>query len=105
MSRTARALVVTVVHHPEDARIRHRQIDALLAAGWEVTYAAPFSGYGLPVVSTHPRLGVLVHVPHDRRQVQPAQGEQQLRIVQEYDVVPGAARLEQRARRPERRDP
>lgn len=40
-----RVLVVTVVHHPEDARIRHRQIDALLAAGWAVTYAAPFSGY------------------------------------------------------------
>ena len=42
---TLRALVVTVVHHPEDARIRHRQIAALLEAGWQVTYAAPFSGY------------------------------------------------------------
>lgn len=42
-----RALVVTVVHHPEDARIRHRQIAALLEAGWSVTYAAPFSGYGV----------------------------------------------------------
>ena len=41
----SRALVVTVVHHPEDARIRHRQISALLDAGWQVTYAAPFSGY------------------------------------------------------------
>ena len=40
-----RALVLTVVHHPEDARIRHRQIAALLEAGWSVTYAAPFSGY------------------------------------------------------------
>jgi len=40
-------LVVTVVHHPEDARIRYRQIPALLDAGWDVTYAAPFSGYGL----------------------------------------------------------
>ena len=59
MSRTARALVITVVHHPEDARIRHRQIDALLSAGWEVTYAAPFSGHGVPAVSTHPRLTVL----------------------------------------------
>ena len=46
MSR--RVLVVTVVHHPQDARIRHRQIPALLAAGWEVTYAAPWSGYGIP---------------------------------------------------------
>lgn len=40
-------LVVTVVHHPEDARIRHRQIASLLEAGWRVTYAAPFTGYGL----------------------------------------------------------
>lgn len=42
-------LVVTVVHHPDDARIRARQIPALLAAGWQVTYAAPWSGYGLEV--------------------------------------------------------
>lgn len=42
-----RALVVTVVHHPEDARIRHRQIASLLAAGWRVTYAAPFTAYGV----------------------------------------------------------
>lgn len=36
-------LVATVVHHPEDARIRHRQIRSLLEAGHEVTYAAPFT--------------------------------------------------------------
>lgn len=42
-----RILVVTVVHHPEDSRIRHRQINALLDADWQVTYAAPFTGYGL----------------------------------------------------------
>lgn len=47
MSPTRRVLVVTVVHHPGDARIRHRQIDSLLAAGWRVTYAAPFADYGL----------------------------------------------------------
>ncbi|GAB3485974.1 glycosyltransferase family 4 protein [Nocardiopsis coralliicola] len=35
-------LVATVVHHPEDARILHRQIRALLDAGHEVTYIAPF---------------------------------------------------------------
>ncbi|MFL6173264.1 MAG: glycosyltransferase [Marmoricola sp.] len=39
--------MVTIVHHPEDARIRRRQIEALLRAGWQVTYAAPFSGYGI----------------------------------------------------------
>lgn len=36
-----RILVATVVHHPEDARIRHRQIPALLEAGHEVVYLAP----------------------------------------------------------------
>lgn len=45
MTRTA--LIVTVVHHPQDARIRYRQIPALLEAGWRVRYAAPFTGYGL----------------------------------------------------------
>lgn len=44
---TRSALVLTVVHHPDDARIRHRQINALLEAGWRVTYAAPWTGYGL----------------------------------------------------------
>ena len=42
-----RVLVMTVVHHPEDARIRHRQIGALLEAGLAVTYAAPFTAHGL----------------------------------------------------------
>jgi glycosyltransferase involved in cell wall biosynthesis len=42
-----RALVVTVVHHPGDARIRHREIASLLDAGWRITYAAPFSGHRL----------------------------------------------------------
>ncbi len=36
-----KVLVATIVHHPEDARIRHRQIPALLHAGWDVTYVAP----------------------------------------------------------------
>jgi glycosyltransferase involved in cell wall biosynthesis len=42
-----RALIVTVVHTPADARIRQRQITALLERGWEVTFAAPWSGYRL----------------------------------------------------------
>lgn len=42
-----RILVVTIVHNPEDSRIRHRQIASLLDAGWDVTYIAPFTGYGL----------------------------------------------------------
>ncbi|GAA1008766.1 hypothetical protein Aple_063380 [Acrocarpospora pleiomorpha] len=35
--------VATVTRHPEDARIMHRQIRALLDAGHEVTYVAPFT--------------------------------------------------------------
>jgi glycosyltransferase involved in cell wall biosynthesis len=42
-----RILVTTVVHNPQDSRIRYRQISALLDAGWKVTYAAPFTGYDL----------------------------------------------------------
>ncbi|WP_420113361.1 glycosyltransferase [Pseudactinotalea sp.] len=38
-------LVVTVVHDPDDARIRHRQIPALQAAGHDVIYAAPFTAF------------------------------------------------------------
>ena len=35
-------VVCTVVHHPADARIYYRQIRALLDAGHQVTYIAPF---------------------------------------------------------------
>jgi glycosyltransferase involved in cell wall biosynthesis len=41
-----RVLVVTVVHRADDARILHRQIKALVDAGHEVTYAAPFTATG-----------------------------------------------------------
>jgi glycosyltransferase involved in cell wall biosynthesis len=34
-------VVCTIVHHPADARIYHRQIRALLDAGHQVTYIAP----------------------------------------------------------------
>lgn len=59
------ALVLTVVHHPDDSRIRHRQIDALLGAGWRVTYAAPWSGYGLELPTEVPGLHP-VDVPRAR---------------------------------------
>lgn len=41
-----RALVVTVVHHPSDARILHRQVRSLLDAGHQVTYIAPWVATG-----------------------------------------------------------
>ncbi|MFG2002446.1 glycosyltransferase family 4 protein [Spirillospora sp. NPDC048911] len=37
-----RVCVCTIARHPEDARVLHRQIRALLDAGHEVTYIAPF---------------------------------------------------------------
>ena len=42
-----RVLVATIVHHPEDARVLHREIRALLDAGHEVLYLAPFSDTGV----------------------------------------------------------
>jgi glycosyltransferase involved in cell wall biosynthesis len=38
-----RVVVCTVVHHPADARIFYREIQALLDAGHDVTYIAPHS--------------------------------------------------------------
>ena len=46
MAPPLRILVATVVHDPEDARIRHRQLPALIDAGHEVAYAAPFRAFG-----------------------------------------------------------
>jgi glycosyltransferase involved in cell wall biosynthesis len=43
--RPLRVLVITVVHDPDDARIRYRQLTALLGIGAVVTYAAPFTAY------------------------------------------------------------
>ena len=43
-----RVLVCTIVHHPADARIFHRQIAALLAAGHEVRYIAPVDTADFP---------------------------------------------------------
>ena len=67
-----RVLVVTVVHTPLDARIFHREIAAIRAAGHEVVYVAPWSGYGIappPDLDVHDvtrasgrdRLGALRH--------------------------------------------
>lgn len=97
MSRTA--LVVTVVHHPEDARIRHRQIPALLDAGWQVRYAAPFSDYGIdpgsdtqPVAQSATRAGLtMIDLPRarGRRRIGPVRAARALISQQrgEVDVV------------------
>src|SRR4029453_19407863 len=53
-ARAHSALVVTVVHNPQDSRIRQRQLAALMAAEWDVTYVAPFDAYGLEVPPVRP---------------------------------------------------
>ncbi|MFZ9840487.1 MAG: glycosyl transferase, partial [Candidatus Nanopelagicales bacterium] len=49
-----RILVVTVVHHPQDARIYFRQMAALLANGHQVSYAAAFDSF--QVLDLDPRI-------------------------------------------------
>jgi glycosyltransferase involved in cell wall biosynthesis len=70
ISAAPTALVITVVHNPEDSRIRQRQIAALIAAGWQITYAAPFGAYGLdlPSESVEDRGGTLRCVDLPRAQ-------------------------------------
>ena len=46
-----RVVVCTVVHHPADARIFYREIRALLDAGHDVTYIAPFGELAAPVLN------------------------------------------------------
>lgn len=84
-----RALVVTVVHHPSDSRIRHREVRALLDAGWQVTYAAPFAGYD---VVPDPAEGLaVVDLPRaaGRRRLRAAVAARRLvrRLAPEHDVV------------------
>ncbi|MBF8186650.1 glycosyltransferase [Nonomuraea sp. K274] len=61
-----RACVATTVHHPEDARIMHRQIRALLDAGHEVTYVAPFTYFNVtPAMGLTP-IDVARHATYGR---------------------------------------
>ncbi|NUW30140.1 glycosyltransferase [Nonomuraea sp. SMC257] len=56
-----RVCVATIVHHPEDARIMHRQIRALLDAGHEVSYVAPFTHFNVT-----PPMGITpIDVPYE----------------------------------------
>ncbi|MEO3871302.1 glycosyltransferase [Nonomuraea sp. B12E4] len=61
-----RACVATTVHHPEDARIMHRQIRALLDAGHEVTYVAPFTFFNVTPAMGVSAVDVAHHAPLSR---------------------------------------
>jgi glycosyltransferase involved in cell wall biosynthesis len=54
-----RVVVCTIVHHPADARIYHRQIRALLEAGHQVTYIAPADAENFSAERTGPQLQVI----------------------------------------------
>ena len=54
-----RVVVCTVVHHPADARIYHRQIRALLDAGHQVTYIAPADSENFSSERSSPQLQVI----------------------------------------------
>jgi glycosyltransferase involved in cell wall biosynthesis len=98
-SQTTRALsilVVTVVHNPEDARIRQRQIETLIAAGWQVTYLAPFRAFDLDVPPARPlgpHLGTLrcINVPRSsgRRRLRAWKAARTMMrsLAQDHDVV------------------
>src|SRR5271166_6699041 len=60
-----RVVVCTIVHHPADARIYHRQIRALLDAGHEVTYIAPVDSVDFHPERTRPSLQLMA-VPRAR---------------------------------------
>ncbi|MFI7643006.1 glycosyltransferase [Nonomuraea sp. NPDC049400] len=61
-----RACVATTVHHPEDARIMHRQIRALLDAGHEVTYVAPFTYFNVTPAMGLTAIDVARHASYGR---------------------------------------
>jgi glycosyltransferase involved in cell wall biosynthesis len=53
-----RVVVCTIVHHPADARIYHRQVRALLDAGHQVTYIAPVDSENFSSERSRPQLQV-----------------------------------------------
>lgn len=92
-----RVLVATVVHTPTDARILHREIAAMTAAGWAITYLAPWSVDRQPPAGVRP-----VPVPRasGRRRLRAARAarralaalapEHDLVLVHDPDLVPVA---------------
>ncbi|HUR14213.1 MAG TPA: glycosyltransferase [Mycobacteriales bacterium] len=101
-----RVLVLTVVHRPDDARIRHREITALLEAGLQVELAAPFSGWGVDPPHDVPGLRCLdLPRAHGRHRVAAARAARRLLrstdadvvLIHDPELVPWAARVKGRA--------
>jgi len=72
-----RVVVCTIVHHPADARIYHRQIRALLDAGHEVigTHTSPSSGERVRALGAKPVLLDLLDARAVRKAVVEAEPE------------------------------
>jgi len=87
-------LIATVVHHPDDARIKFRQIDALLAAGHEVIYLAPepvsdqtvngFTHIAIPRAIGRRRVRALVAM---RRLLKVYSGQSDLVVIHDPELV------------------
>ena len=100
-----RVLVVTVVHRPDDARIRHREVAALLAAGDEVVLAAPYRGWGVEPPTDVPGLSALdLPRAHGRHRLAAARAARRLLrrtaadlvVVHDPELVPWAAGVRRR---------
>ena len=95
-----RVLVCTTVHHPSDARILHRQIAAMLRAGWSVTYVAPWAGgeevpagvTGVPVPRATGR-NRLSAARRARRVLRDLRADQDLFLLHDLDLLPVAFSL------------
>ncbi|NDD23930.1 MAG: hypothetical protein EB098_07455 [Betaproteobacteria bacterium] len=99
-----RIAVATIVHHPLDARIHARQIEAMLRAGHAVTYAAPFTATNTPMdASLHchdlPRARLRNRVAAVRAAaiwLQSAVQEHDVVIVHDPELVPALMRQRRR---------
>ncbi|GAA3242093.1 glycosyltransferase [Nonomuraea helvata] len=84
-----RVCVATTVHHPEDARIMHRQIRALLDAGHEVTYVAPFTYFNVTPAMGLTAIDVARHASYGRARTALRRGvkDADLLIVHEHRLL------------------
>lgn len=99
-----RVLVVSVVHRPDDARIRHREVAALLAAGVDVVLAAPYSDWGVERPTAPGLTTVDLPRAHGRHRLAAARAARHLLrapdadvvLVHDPELVPWAARARRR---------
>lgn len=97
-----KVLVVTIVHDPEDARIRHRQIPTLLAAGHQITLAASYTDHHRPIPSDIGAIDVpraqgrrrLSAIRHARRMLKHEGRRFDLVLLHDPELLPATAGLD-----------